>query len=71
VDRAAIHEILGLQLPVARLEDVLQGKLLAVLDSTRRPSKRQKYLADIARLLEAHPALRKQVPQEIVHRLMQ
>jgi hypothetical protein len=36
----------------ARVEDVLQGKVWAVQDSSRRGSKRQKDLADIARILE-------------------
>ena len=41
----------------------------AILDPTRRSSKRQKDLADIARLLEMHPALRAQVAEEILTRL--
>jgi len=69
VDRAALREVLGVRLPVARLEDVLQGKIWAATDATRRPSKRQKDLADIARLLEAHPDLRPQVPSEVLARL--
>jgi hypothetical protein len=69
VDRAEERTILGLRLPVARIEDVLQGKVWAVQDRTRRSSKRQKDLADISRLLEAHPALRKLVPEEILSRL--
>lgn len=70
VDRASVREVLGLRLQVARLEDVLQGKTWAALDPERRPSKRQKDLADIARLLEAHPTLRPQVPAEILSRLL-
>lgn len=69
VDRAEERTILGLRLPVAHIEDVLQGKVWAVQDRTRRSSKRQKDLADISRLLEAHPALRKLVPEEILSRL--
>ena len=57
-------------LPVAQPEDVLQGKVWAALDPTQRPSKRQKDLADIARLLEAYPALREQVPPELLARLI-
>ena len=68
--RAAQREILGLLLPVASLEDVLRGKVWAALDPARRASKRQKDLADIARLLEAHPGLRTQVPDEILVRLV-
>lgn len=70
VDRATPKELLGISLPVARLEDLLQGKLWAALDPERRPSKRQKDLADIARLLEAYPALRQQVPPEVLARLV-
>jgi hypothetical protein len=70
VDRATRRELLGLRLPVARLEDVFQGKLWAALDPDRRPSKRQKDLADIARLLEAYPALRERVPAEVLARLV-
>src|SRR5439155_20593984 len=69
VDRAEPREVLGVRVPVARLEDVLQGKIWAATDATRRPSKRQKDLADIARLLEAHPDLRPQVPSEVLARL--
>jgi hypothetical protein len=70
VDRAALRDVLGLRLPVACVEDLLQGKLWAVTDATRRSSKRQKDLADIARLLEAHPALRARVPEEVLARLV-
>ncbi len=69
VDHAVEREVLGLRLPVARLEDVLQGKLWAVMDPARRPSKRQKDLADIARLLEAYPALREHIPADVLRRL--
>jgi hypothetical protein len=67
---ATPRQVLGIMLPVARLEDVLQSKVWAALDPTRRPSKRQKDLADIARLLEAHPHLRTQVPEEITAKLV-
>ena len=70
VDRATTREILGIPLPVARIEDVLQGKVWAALDAERRSSKRQKDLADISRLIEAQPALRAQVPAEVLARLV-
>jgi hypothetical protein len=70
VDRAREREVLGEMLPVARIEDVLQGKVWAALDATRRASKRQKDLADIARLIEAEPHLRAQVPTSILDRLL-
>lgn len=69
--RAELREILGHRLPVAQLEDVLRGKVWAASDPTRRASKRQKDLADIARLLEKHPELRELVPQPILERLIE
>src|SRR5687768_6061614 len=42
VERASPRSILGMELPVASVEDVLQGKIWAALDSERRGSKRQK-----------------------------
>ena len=41
-ERAEPREILGLELPVASLEDTLQRKIWAALDADRRSSKRQK-----------------------------
>jgi hypothetical protein len=57
-------------LPVAAVDDLLQGTVWAATDATRRASKRQKDLADIARLLEAHPRLRARVPPEVLGRLV-
>jgi hypothetical protein len=70
LERASERDVLGFRLPVAAVEDVLQGKIWAVSDTSRRGSKRQKDLADIARLLEAHPELRARVPAEILGRLI-
>lgn len=70
VDRATPRGVLGLRLSVASLDDLVQGKLWAVMDETRRPSKRQKDLADIARLLEAYPHLRARIPAEVLARLI-
>ena len=67
--RASDREILGMRLPVARIEDVLDGKLRAASDPTRRPSKQLKDLADIVRLLEARPDLELRVPAEIRARI--
>jgi hypothetical protein len=69
-ERAVERDVLGLTLPVATLPDILQGKVWAAQDPTRRASKRQKDLADIARLLEAYPELRAQVPEDILARLL-
>lgn len=57
-------------LPVANLNDLRQGKLWTKQDSARRASKRQKDLADIARLIEAYPHLRSRVPANILSRLV-
>jgi hypothetical protein len=70
LERASPRSILGMELPVASVEDVLQGKIWAALDSERRGSKRQKDLADIARILENYPQYRSHVPQEILARLL-
>jgi hypothetical protein len=67
---ASVREILGLRLPVATVEAVMQGKVWAAQDAARRPSKRQKDLADIARLLEAYPELRGLVPEALLARLV-
>jgi len=70
VSRATPREVLDVTLQVATVEDVLQGKLWAFLDDTRRQSKRQKDLADIVRLIEAYPRLRERVPREVLDRLV-
>lgn len=62
-------EILGYEMVVACLEDVLKGKIWAYSDETRRKSKRQKDLADIMRLVETHPELENQLPPAIASQL--
>lgn len=69
VKRARPASLLGLSLPVARIDDILQGKLWAARDVTRPPSKRRKDLLDIERILDAYPALREQVPADVLDRL--
>ncbi|MEW6684793.1 MAG: hypothetical protein AB1393_01120 [Candidatus Edwardsbacteria bacterium] len=61
--------ILGYKLPVTSAEDVLQSKIWAFSDPTRRASKRQKDLADILRLIEAQPALISLLPSDLKERL--
>jgi hypothetical protein len=70
VKHATTRDILGVRLPVAGLEDILQGKIWAATDPERRSSKRQKDLADISRLIENYPELREKVPAEILARLI-
>jgi hypothetical protein len=70
LSRSTTREVLERELPVAAVEDLLQGKVWAYQDATRRGSKRQKDLVDIARLLEAHPALASKVPDDIRKKLV-
>jgi len=70
VARSAPRLVLGVELPVAAISDVLQGKVWAAQDPERRGSKRQKDLADISRLIEAHPEMRASVPADILKRLL-
>jgi len=70
IERARPMEVLGRSMSVADLADVLQGKIWAALDPERRGSKRQKDLADIARIIETYPAYRERVPPEVLSRLL-
>jgi hypothetical protein len=65
ISRAVHRSVLGYHMPVASLNDVVSGKLWAFEDTTRRGSKRQKDLADIMRLVEAHPHLAALLPAAI------
>lgn len=69
IERAVTKNILGYKLPVACIEDVLKGKVWAFQDEQRRPSKRQKDLADIMRLLEADDSLWRLIPPDIKGKL--
>jgi hypothetical protein len=69
IGRAERREVLGYQMVVAGLRDVLRGKLWAYADGTRRASKRQKDLSDIMRLAETHPELKTELPSDIAERM--
>ncbi|MCK4728671.1 MAG: hypothetical protein KAT27_07095 [Desulfobacterales bacterium] len=69
IPNATLKDVLGYQLKVASVDDVLKGKVWAYTDQQRRMSKRQKDLADIVRLMEAYPQLTNQVPAEIRNKL--
>jgi hypothetical protein len=62
-------EVLGVQVPVASLEDIVRGKVWAWQDEQRRSTKRKKDELDLMRIAEAHPALRRLIPAEIVKQL--
>ena len=63
------RNVLGYEMFVANLRDVLRGKVWAYSDETRRKSKRQKDLADIMRLVETHHELQHDLPAEILAQL--
>ncbi|MGA2092036.1 MAG: hypothetical protein ABSH16_01325 [Sedimentisphaerales bacterium] len=65
VPNAAEKTVLGYTMKVAKIEDVLQGKIWAYMDKTRRKSKRQKDLADIFRIIESFPKLKSSLPPDI------
>jgi len=69
IKKAVTKTILGYRMPVAKIEDVLQGKIWSSLDKTRRPSKRQKDLADILRLIETKPKLTSLLPSTLKKQL--
>ncbi|RKY25142.1 MAG: hypothetical protein DRP62_02020 [Planctomycetota bacterium] len=63
--RAVAADVNGILLRVACLEDTLKGKIKAFSEPGRRQSKRLKDLADIARLVEAHPHLMDMLPDKL------
>jgi hypothetical protein len=66
VGRSQIRNVLGHEMRVASVEDVLQGKIWAASDPDRRESKRKKHLLDIARIVETFPHLRERVPPSLL-----
>lgn len=69
IGRAERREVLGQFVPVARLEDIMQGKIWAWTDPERRPAKRKKDELDLMRIAEAFPKLRPGLPREIVDQI--
>ena len=65
ISKATRHTVLGYEMKVASVEDVLQGKIWAYSDEERRKSKRQKDLADIIRLIETYPSLVDRLPEKV------
>ena len=70
IGKARVKNVLGYRLPVARIEDVFQGKTWAAQDPKRRPSKRQKDLADILRLVETKNSLKSLIPASLKRKLV-
>ena len=63
--RSVSADVHGILMRVASLKDTLAGKIVAWSDKERRPSKRQKDLLDIMRLVESHPELKSELPPEL------
>ena len=70
-ERSLSADVHGILMRVASLNDTLAGKLLDWQDKSRRPSKRQKDLMDITRLVETHPELLSSLPAEVADRIAQ
>ncbi len=68
--RSRKKSVLGYEMPVAHVKDVLQGKIWAATDESRRASKRQKDLADILRLIESRKNLAALVPPALKKKLL-
>ena len=65
ISRAKRKNVLGYEMMVATMENVLKGKLWAYVNQTKRKSKRQKDLADITRLVETYPDLLTLLPESV------
>jgi len=70
IKNATVKNVLGYELRVASIEDVMLGKIWAFSDIERRKSKRQKDLADILRLVESNPELNSLLPEDIKKRFL-
>jgi hypothetical protein len=64
--RAVPGKLFGLDIPVAALPDLVQGKLWAFGDTSRRASKRKKDSADLIRLCENHPEAIAYIPPGLI-----
>jgi hypothetical protein len=62
-------DVHGILIRVACLEDTLKGKMKAWSEPGRRQSKRLKDLADIARLVEAHPHLWERLTDDLKNQI--
>jgi len=64
-----IKEVLGQQVPVASLENIVRGKVWAWSDPKRRLSKRKKDELDLIRIAEKYPEVTKLMPPAITNQL--
>ena len=68
--RSVAADVHGILMRVASLSDTLAGKIVAWRDQERRPSKRQKDLLDILRLVESHPELKALLPPDVAAEML-
>lgn len=64
-----VYEVLGQEVPVASLQNVIRGKTWAWGDDSRRLSKRKKDELDLIRIAEKYPELRGMMPTKIREQL--
>jgi hypothetical protein len=69
VNDTTIRDVLGQQVPVASLANVVRGKVWAWGDEKLRLSKRKKDELDLIRVLEMYPDVRELMPTEIKSQL--
>jgi len=62
---AKLMKVLGHEVPVASLEDIVHGKVWAWRDPRRRATKRKKDELDLMRILEAYPETRTLMPEQV------
>ena len=65
ISKANVKNVMGYDMRVAAIEDIIQGKIWAYSDQKKRKSKRQKNLADIFRLVETYSHLNDLLPDSI------
>lgn len=64
--RAVPGKVLGHEMPVVSLPDLVQSKLWAAMDPARRASKRAKDRADLIRLCESHLQAAARIPRGLI-----
>ena len=64
--RAVEAELFGVRLPVAKLADLVQGKLWALQDPARRASKQLKDKTDLVRICESHRNVLALIPSGLI-----
>lgn len=71
IGRAERGEVLDCTVPIASLPDLIQGKIWAWQDPTRRLSKHKKDELDLVRIAESYPELRTLMPDEVVSQIQE